>query len=255
MDVEEFLREAMGVPSRRWGILERLIECWATPVQYSGLQAQLLALGLDQFAVQIGQGQLSTFLHAQSTLRQFTRCNMGLYATLYQSSDSMVGPLRRHLLIGFAARGGRLTLPIAALLQSIGDPDVDLLLLRDPFGNHFRQGCPGLGDDFATLVRRVAAVGKEYGRLTALGTSMGGGPAVRFCLMAGANRGVSIGGRRWNDIARLGDRASVLPPSIAFVRVSTRFIETCCSFIPLRTTRMQQNHGLWRQLPAASCWQ
>lgn len=212
MRVDQFIEQAeRGTPARH-PVLERLIECWATPGEFLRLPGLLADRSLGQFADHLAAGALFRFLADSPEIRQFERMDRGQDVTLYASADTGLPDRARGLVVAFAASGGRLTLPCAAFLQSIRDPEFDVLLLRDPYRNHFRNGCPGFGGDFLSLARKVWGIGRDYGRVVALGTSMGGLPAVRFALLARSGAAISIGGRRWNDVARVAEARAGLPP-------------------------------------------
>lgn len=147
------------------------------------------------------------FLQAQPRLEPFARRVLSDGATLYAGAGVAAG---RSLLVGFCGKAHRLMMPTALLLQHLPAADWDVLVLEDRWATHFRRGVAGLADGFPALVARVAALGEGYARLVALGTSMGGLPAARFALRAGAERGISVGGRLPNDVLRL--RGRVAPP-------------------------------------------
>lgn len=212
MEIDAILDRARKLGPESFVSAERLIESWATPRQFLELGVNLAGSDLAALGRQVQHGKLWRFLHTQASLRAFKVRHLTDDATHYVSLDTADPTGTRTALVCFAASGGRLTLPIAAFLQSIGNVSCDVFLLRDPYRNHFRSGCPALGSDFHALSQTLSELVRPYLRHVALGTSMGGAPAVRFGLLTGAALTVAIGARRWNDIARLtSDPAATQP--------------------------------------------
>jgi len=211
MLTDQFLAIAERTPPTRYQALERLIECWATPIEFVCLPRLLAGRSLQAFADHLAGGALYRSIVDSAEIRNFERNDLGQDVTLYVSNDTRRPSAGRHLLVGFAASGGRLTLPIAGFLQSICALETDVLLLRDPHRNHFRYGCHGFGGDFLSLAKSVAQIGVDYEQVIALGTSMGGLPAIRYSLMARSGVAISIGGRRWNDVARVAAGCGQVP--------------------------------------------
>lgn len=111
---------------------------------------------------------------------------------------------RTHLTVfaGAASRPGTWT-PV--FLQAIDARRVEVLILRDRSGGHFRAGCPGLADSLPGLVAaidaRVRAGG--YARHIAMGVSRGGGAALGFGRLAGCERAIAFGALPRSDPLRL----------------------------------------------------
>jgi hypothetical protein len=148
-----------------------------------------------------------TFLQGQQRLEPFARRELSEGATLYTGRGPASG---RSLMVGFCGKANRLMMPLPVFLQHLPAADWDVLVLKDARRTHFRRGVGGFAGNFPGLVGRVASLGAGYGRCVALGTSMGGLPAARFALLAGVERGISIGGRPPNDVLRLQGRSAPL---------------------------------------------
>lgn len=207
MSPEHFYREARHIPLERFAVLERLFECWATPREFHEAPERLIALGHHEAAQLLRRGKTWRHLQQSRAIREFTRTDLSADATLYQSAALATSPPVRRLVVAFAARGGRLTLPACAFLQALPQPGTDVLLLRDRHKLQFRLGCHGLADNFRELLRAIEQIAATYPQVIALGTSMGGLPAIRTGLMLGLPRAISLGGRFWNDIARINTAA------------------------------------------------
>jgi hypothetical protein len=106
------------------------------------------------------------------------------------------------LFTGAATRPGTWT-PV--FLQTLDARRVDVLMLRDRSGRHFRNGCPGLAATLPELVtaidRRVRETG--YRRHVALGVSRGGSAALGFARLAGCERAIAFGALPRSDPLRL----------------------------------------------------
>lgn len=139
-------------------------------------------------------------LQAQTILQPFSATAMAPDAVLYQGRATASG---RNLLIAFTGRKNRLMLPLPLFLQDIDAATWDVLVLRDRSLSQFRNGCHGLATSFPDLAHRLAALAADYTAAAAIGTSMGGLPAIRLSLLTGSIRGISVGGSPPSDAARL----------------------------------------------------
>ncbi|MGI1663769.1 hypothetical protein ACRDNQ_16140 [Palleronia sp. KMU-117] len=111
---------------------------------------------------------------------------------------------RTHLTVfaGAASRPGTWT-PV--FLQALDARRVEVLILRDRTGRHFRAGCPGLADGLPELVAAVGARVRAggYARHVAMGVSRGGGAALGFGRLAGCERAIAFGALPRSDPLRL----------------------------------------------------
>jgi hypothetical protein len=111
---------------------------------------------------------------------------------------------RTHLTVftGAARRPGTWT-PV--FLQAIDASRVEVLILRERAGRHFRSGCPGLADSLPGLVAAVAERVRAggYARHVAMGVSRGGGVALGFGRLAGCERAIAFGALPRSDPLRL----------------------------------------------------
>ncbi|THD83098.1 hypothetical protein E7811_13270 [Aliigemmobacter aestuarii] len=108
----------------------------------------------------------------------------------------------RRLLVGFTGRAFRLMMPLSILLQSL-PADTDLLTLLDPDHNQFRSGTFDGRTGLSELPDALAPIMGRYREVIALGVSSGGLPAIRFGILAGLPRAISVGGRRIDDTLRI----------------------------------------------------
>ena len=111
----------------------------------------------------------------------------------------------KSLIVAFCGRSHRLMTPWSLFLQSIPASAFDVLILADRSNNHFFNGIEGYAQSLYALSTRVLrdAKARDYSRLLAFGTSTGGLPALRFGLLAGADRAISVGGQMAWHIQRL----------------------------------------------------
>jgi hypothetical protein len=122
--------------------------------------------------------------------------------SFYRGRDAPEAKTHLTVFTGAATRPGTWT-PV--FLQALDARRVDVLMLRDRSGRHFRSGCAGLAATLPDLVRmigrRVGAAG--YGRHVALGVSRGGSAALGFARLAGCERAVAFGALPRSDPLRL----------------------------------------------------
>lgn len=92
----------------------------------------------------------------------------------------------------------RLMTPTHHVLGSLSPDRHDLLLIRDPYCSHYRDGIPGLGDDLVAIARRLPRYVHEsgYRRVVALGTSAGAPPALCVAILNGRERALACGADR-----------------------------------------------------------
>lgn len=216
MTPEQFNHAAIAAPPRRFAHLERLFESWASPRQFHAAPARLEALGSPEQAERLRRGLTWSWLERAGRLHDFDRQDLSDDVTFYRQNRPDRATQHKHLIVAMTARGGRLTLPIAPFLQSLplhteSGQICDVLVLRDRWQAHYRFGCEGFAADFAALARKVGALASTYNDATALGTSMGGLPAIRLGSMARLNRAISIGGRQWDDVQRIAQHGRRLP--------------------------------------------
>lgn len=171
----------------------------------------LAGRGRPDLAAHLRQNRTWQSLHGEAEIHTFTRQDLSEDATFYRTAHSELPKARRGLLVGMTARGGRLTMPIAGFLQALPSHQWDVLILRDRWRLHYRHGVHGLADTFTDLVHAVANLASAYRQTVALGTSMGGLPAIRLGRLAGLTRAVSIAGRPWDDVQRIGAQGAAVP--------------------------------------------
>lgn len=211
MTPEQFANAAVTASPKRFAMFERLYESWATPQQFHAAAGALSALGRPDLAELLSRSKTWSYLDRAGALPRFTREDLSEDVTFYRQDLQQIDADQRRLLIGVTARGGRLTLPVSAFLQALPENAWDVLILRDRWRVHYRQGCAGFAHDFQELARKVSALACSYDYTITLGTSMGGLPAIRLALMANLGRAISIGGRQWDDVARIGEPGRHLP--------------------------------------------
>jgi len=156
-------------------------------------------------------------LHSEK-LSQFRGSALSEEALLFKKKsrrdwwDGLVGR-RSHkgLAVVFTGKKQRPMMPLPSFLQRINADQWDVLVLRDRRQMHYRMGCQEFASDFQTLAHHIMEIGKNFDRVVSIGTSMGGLAAVRLALIGGAQRAVSIGGRRPWDAHRVKEDKSNPP--------------------------------------------
>lgn len=136
------------------------------------------------------------------------------------------------LLVCFTGVARRLFMPIPVFLQHVPAGRFDLLVLRDPSRNGYRDGLAGVADDFDGLVREIGTMfdRRAYRSVVTYGTSGGGLPAIVTALRYGLDKGVSVAGKgpldpRWRTVRPGGvgemlrglARDAVRPPNLLLV--------------------------------------
>jgi hypothetical protein len=165
------------------------------------------AAGRIPVAEALAESRTGRDLRAAPVLQPFSARPVSPVATLYAGVGSMAG---RRLLVAFCGKRGRLMMPMPLLLQNIDAEGWDVLVLRDTTTSQFRNGCRGLAATFPELVAWLTARAADYAGTVALGSSMGGFPALRLALRLNGVRGVCVGGRPVTDAPRLIAREPVL---------------------------------------------
>lgn len=124
----------------------------------------------------------------------YRRSELAPHVDLY--ADPTVPAADKTLLVAFATTKGRMLIPNVVFLQALPARHFDVLLLSDPNADHFAGGLAGFADDLPGLVGAVARAVEpgRYRRHMALGASMGGFPAIRYAIIAGADRAVALSG-------------------------------------------------------------
>ncbi|MDB5541566.1 MAG: hypothetical protein JWQ89_3293 [Devosia sp.] len=120
-------------------------------------------------------------------------------------SDGLAPAAEKSLIVALCGRSDRLMLPWSLFLQFIPAAMFDVVILADRNRDDYVAGVEGYAPDLWSLVQRVLsdAGASRYQRLYCYGTSAGGLPALRFGLLAGAYRSISLGGVYSWDIHRL----------------------------------------------------
>lgn len=100
------------------------------------------------------------------------------------------------LLVAFCGNARRLMMPVSVFLQLIDCRAWNVVVIRKDKGVSYFDGLPGTASDFPSLVRHLTTVcgAQRYRRVVSLGTSGGGSAAVLAATLAGAHRGISVGG-------------------------------------------------------------
>jgi hypothetical protein len=139
---------------------------------------------------------------AGKTLQPFRLADHGPGHSHYAAPGGGEGRTLVTVLTGAASRPGTWT-PV--FLQALDARQVDVLMLRDRTGRHFRTGCPGLAGTLPDLVAAVETRFRAggYARHVALGVSRGGHAALGFGQLVGAERAIAFGATPRSDPLRL----------------------------------------------------
>jgi hypothetical protein len=180
------------------------------------------------------------------------------------SSYSSGGPTsEKTLLVCFTGMARRLFMPIPVFLQHLDAKRFDLLVLRDPSRNGYRDGLAGVADDFEGLVAEIGGMFERsaYRSVVTYGTSGGGLPAIVTALRFGLAKGVSVAGKgpldpRWQTVGAAGAagmlrglaRASAAPPNLLLVHGAdcepdAEAARTLSEFVPASTLVVHGRDG------------
>ena len=135
----------------------------------------------------------------------------------------------KSLVIGFTGQLNRLMMPLAAFLQALPAERCDLVVVRKGREDHYDRGIPpwtGMTEAAGALLREAGAA--RYRRLATFGVSAGGLPALRYGILGGAGRAVSVGGRFHWHVHRLrtGGEVPAVDPLCACM--TSRWPELVC---------------------------
>jgi hypothetical protein len=133
----------------------------------------------------------------------YERNDLGEDVALY--SDPTAETEEKSLVVAFTGRSFRLMTCWTLFLQMLPSSRFDVLILADRSNDHFFNGIQGYADDFLSLIQNIRrdAPFERYRKVYGFGTSTGGLPALRFGLLTGAHRAISIGGQVVWHIHRL----------------------------------------------------
>ena len=117
----------------------------------------------------------------------------------------------KSLIVALCGRGNRLMLPWSLFLQFLPASAFDVVILADRNMDDFIAGIEGYAPDLWGVVQRLRSEVDlhAYQRLYSYGTSTGGLPALRFGVLAGAYRSISVGGLFSWPIKRLENGKSL----------------------------------------------
>ncbi len=159
----------------------------ATPLEYLDIMKDESHDGLGKIAKSTRTGN---FLSKVDAPQAFRREQIASGAFLYRMDEAI-----RPLLVVFTGRTKRPMLPVPAFLQFFDARDWNVLMLRDERRLHYREGVEGFASSISDLAPKVRDLAGKNVDVLALGTSMGGLPAIRLQLCGGADRAISISGR------------------------------------------------------------
>ncbi len=135
----------------------------------------------------------------------FRRCCRGRGIVLY--ADDRIPVAEKRLLVCFTGVARRLMIPMPVFLQHVDARSTDVLLLRYPKPDGYRNGMPGIADSFSELFKVLPDFfpAGAYRQRAALGVSGGGIPAVVLGVLAGFDAAMAFGighpdDERWREV-------------------------------------------------------
>jgi hypothetical protein len=182
------------------------LETFSTPIEFLAAAQLAREVGDMKFFDMIETSHSMTVLREDSTPSSLVCESETRYARLYSSGGSS----RQRLIVAFTGAAMRLMMPLPIFMQALPQ-NTDLLILYDPKKNHYRSGIwdgNATISDFASLFPRLFGL---YSDTVALGTSIGGLPAIRFAKHAGLRRSISFGGQKIDDTLRILRREALEP--------------------------------------------
>ncbi|KPL54446.1 hypothetical protein ABB55_21345 [Prosthecomicrobium hirschii] len=161
-----------------------------TPLEYRAL-GDLLAETLPEVLPHYRNRQVTKHVAAQA-VQPYIRRELAPHVLKF--TDPSVPDDRKTLLVAFTGLKPRLMLPNLVLLQTLPARLFDFVICYDPGHDHFVAGTVDYADTFPAMVRRLNADlrPERYRRHVAIGTSMGGLPAIRYGLLGGVDEVVAI---------------------------------------------------------------
>jgi hypothetical protein len=161
-----------------------------TPREYLAL-GSLLAETLPEVLPHYRNRQVTKHF-ADQAVQPYIRHALGPHVLKF--GDPSVPAGEKTLLVAFTGLKPRLMLPNLVLLQTLPARLFDLVICYDPGHDHFVAGTVDYADTFPAMVRRLNAdlEPHRYRRHVAIGTSMGGLPAIRYGLLGGVDEVVAI---------------------------------------------------------------
>ena len=133
----------------------------------------------------------------------YVRRDLAADAALFSTPSP--APRDKSLIVALCGRSYRLMVPWSLFLQFLPASRFDVVILADRSNNDYFTGVGDYATDLWSLVKRTLSdVGaSRYRRLYCYGASVGGLAALRFGVLAGAHRSISVGGTLTWPIYRL----------------------------------------------------
>jgi acyl-CoA synthetase (AMP-forming)/AMP-acid ligase II/acyl carrier protein len=121
---------------------------------------------------------LATEIAPLTSTQPWRRQSLARYVRYYATSYADVKT--KTLIVGFGAKSLRLMMPMWTFLSHLDAAKYDLLFLWDPLRIHYREGIPGLANNFSDLVLSLQRIVTHfgYGRIVGFGASAGALPAI-----------------------------------------------------------------------------
>ena len=131
----------------------------------------------------------------QAFVRKNIRANIKLFSSPGRTEE-------KTLAICFAGNAQRLMMHISCFLQHLPDNKYDVLLLKDPSKNGFRNGIAGISKDCESLIVELDNLvdRSAYKSVVSFGVSGGGLPSLWTALQLQLDKGISISGRSPTDL-------------------------------------------------------
>lgn len=174
------------------------LETFSTPLEFIAAANNAHQSGDVNFVTAIETSHSMSVMRGSSALSPLVVESETRFARLFSSPGSS----RQRLIVAFTGAALRLMMPLPIFMQALPQ-HTDLLILYDPSKNHYRKdiwdGNCTLAD-FASLFPKLFGV---YQDIIALGSSIGGMPALRFAKLASLRRGVSFSGQIIDDTLRI----------------------------------------------------
>lgn len=175
----------------------RELETFSTPLEFLSVWDAATHKRDNAFLTTLESSETMAVLRRDQVLSQL-RCEADTkYARLLATPDTK----RENLLIVFTGAAMRPMMPLPIFIQAL-PANTDLLVLYDPWRDHFRRNILNGELSLYDLPRALRHWVARYESAISIGTSSGGLPALRYARLANLAKGFAFGGAPIDDTMR-----------------------------------------------------
>ena len=177
----------------------RQLETFSGPIGFLKKYHDVVSAG-DEVSAEVFRNSVS-YQHLDHLVPQTAYQRTNVTSGIVEFRD--IKAKNRKLVVLVTGRKLRFGCPLPLVVEALGRTASDILVLRDPFDDHYRSGIGPTAPDFRSLVEFVSERSRGYGDLIVMGTSMGAAAAIAIGGKLQAKRGVGLSTVYPWDIGRI----------------------------------------------------